>query len=138
MRLINNIVFTIQNFLFALVMPHFWIMLHKYDPRSEFIARQIIENPKLANPHKIYMIDLLDFEIDYNMEDKMIVCNLGCDVGRGEYTLWVGNYPYSYGVDKGKRYGRPSRITIYKLKKVIDQQIKLMRYNTSVRKKLGW
>ena len=103
-------------------MPHFWIMLPKYGDTAEYIANKMIENPNIIHLSSFGM-----WSYKYHID---------CDIDGNMIQLWIANYPFAYAVAPTKE--RPSRITIYRLKKVIDSRIKEFEYNVNIRKKVGF
>lgn len=87
----------VGDFLFALFRPRFWGMQEAYSDRWDRVINRIID------------------------EDQ--VDRVGCYTAHvGSKEVWIGNYPYSYGVPyRISRAGvRPSRRTIRRLREYID------------------
>lgn len=100
---------TIWDYL-RICLPDYWIMVHRYDPKTEAFIR-------------------------YSAEKNLIRLNerdtTFCKLAVGEHEIWTSNYPYGYGnvserwnfIDRNNIFsfssiGRPSRLTIYKLRKL--------------------
>lgn len=90
--------------------PSAWTMLRKYDPRHDMLVR---------NGLVLGMI-----RTHYSFDGKESYSNM-CTytVRMGEFSVWVENYPYGYGVVRNKRGeefpGRPSWRTIKLLRKEV-------------------
>lgn len=91
----------IKDFLFVLFRPAYWEMLEKYDENLDKRVLQAVAEGNIRPYKMLSGIETYEYE---------------CIVG-GK-SLWVGNYPYSYG-SFGKI--RPSRRTIKLLKQYIDK-----------------
>lgn len=82
----------IYEFLFFLIRPSFWLMNEDYCEALDVRLRK-------------------DLEVGFTSTSRFIG-----EVGANKY--WLGNYPYAYGTDWDYPFlGRPSRMTIYKLRK---------------------
>lgn len=122
-------------------LPDYWIMVNRYDKSTEAFIQYAAEND---------LIRLNERDTEF------------CRLAVGEHEIWTCNYPYGYGnISKAwnarpsftsySSRGRPSRLTILKLRKLersfakeiseraynriketVDQSV--MSYNKSVKR----
>jgi len=90
--------------------PSFWCMIDNYSSEADKIINDIMYNERIR-------ADFIErrYHHEYNSGHPYINLDLG-------YMIWLVNYPYRYAVVT-KKEGvdtRPSRKTIYKFKKFID------------------
>lgn len=114
----KKIIEFIKNLQF-LFMPNYWLMHYRYSKEWDEIVNLLIEKEEPV----FEKINSLDGRI-YN-------------VSFGEVTIWIQNYPYSYGTPsptvsnyKGERF-RPSRLTIKKLYNFIEPKKKELELSYS-------
>jgi hypothetical protein len=94
-------------FMSRILHPTAWLMLHRYDPQwDQYVLTAVT----------LRMIAQVDGDYDHF-------------VGLGQRVVWVGNYPYSYGlrvddywVGRGSAC-RPAWRTIRMLRRAIKQKI---------------
>lgn len=93
-ELIKDIIFTITH-------PRTWIMFNNYDDAYDKFINKIIDDKA---------------EIILGSFTSEVMTN-------HKFTIWTSNFPYSYGniCSPRKSNDRPSRRTIYRLKKYISE-----------------
>lgn len=97
------VAYKVKAFVFGIVKPTLWVQNNTYSPAVDDFVRDIIDNNTSFDDYSEHTVTF------------------------GGITIWVSNYPYSYGTVhniKGSRSlpkGRPSRLTIWQLKRYIDR-----------------
>jgi len=80
-----------------LLTPLYWLLNYPYDKKWDKELNELLKK------HKIEIYD-------------------GFTIKLGDKSIWVRNYPYAYGIlyDNGLKTNRPSRLTIFKLNKMVN------------------
>jgi hypothetical protein len=103
----------LKDIFFAITHPKMWIMLYAYDATLDKELNELVEAGEKFKP------------ADGQPFDNGVVY----DVTIGDLHLWVGNYPYGFFTQtdksgfRGPRPSRPSRRTIFNLRKKVIKDI---------------
>ena len=88
-------------------MPHFWLMQNEYSKRWDLELNQLMDEKS----------SIIGY---YNhLDNSYLTAKIGGS------TIWIGNYPYSYGIGSMFQQPevRPSRQTILRLKNYINKNM---------------
>lgn len=84
------------------ISPSYWLMLDDYSHEWDKSIRSALKSPEFSDSHRS-----------------------GCSIALNGVKLWICNYPYSYGHSYDSTFGRkqvrPSRTTIWYLRRAIDR-----------------
>ena len=106
-------------------MPHFWIMLGRYDKDYDTAINCMIDNSGDNITFDIHTAEAI------NTKRKYYVMTVGV------VKIWVANYPYAYGTPwcPPERYKfRPSRDTIMRLREFEKKEYKHYKVKCSLHK----